>query len=66
MPLQNNTLLGTLRRARRGKDILLSDHQYRTVLKTADRRYLVVDRSIQRIDSPNELVRYGYVSEGMI
>ena len=64
MPVHNELLLAALQEARARKGILLSDHQYRTVLDVADTLYLIADRRIRLVDDPGDLVALGYLPKG--
>ena len=48
------------------KGIILTDHQFKNVLKTCDKYYILVDCAIKEIKSKSDLVRYGYVSPSQI
>ncbi|WP_116108920.1 ATP-binding cassette domain-containing protein [Lewinella sp. IMCC34191] len=63
MPVHNELLLDALRKARARKGVLLSDHQYRTVLDVADTLYLIVDRRIRLLRDPGELTELGYLPD---
>ena len=64
MPVHNELLAAALGEARRRKGILLSDHQYQTVLDVADTLYLIVDRRIRLVGDPGDLVELGYLPKG--
>ena len=61
MPVHNELLFDALREAQKRKGVLLSDHQYRTVLDVADTLYLIVDRRIRLLRGPEELSELGYL-----
>ncbi len=63
MPLHNDMLTDTIRRVTTRKGVLLSDHQYRTVLAVADELYLIADRRIRKLTAVAELVDFGYLRE---
>ena len=65
MPVHNELLVDALREAQQRKGVLLSDHQYRTVLDVADTLYLIVDRRIRLLRDPAELIELGYLSENV-
>lgn len=45
-----------------GKGVLVSDHLYRDVCEIADDLYLIADRTVRPVSSPDDLKRYGYVN----
>jgi ABC-type multidrug transport system ATPase subunit len=47
--------------ARAGKGILISDHLWRDVSEISDDIYVIADRTVRRVSSPDELRRYGYI-----
>lgn len=48
------------------KGIILTDHNYRNVLNVANQLYLIKDCAIKKLKNENELIRYGYLKEGML
>ena len=64
MPVHNELLTETIRRVKSRKAVLLSDHQYRTVLPVTDDLYLIADKHIRKLKSDRELVDYGYLRKG--
>ena len=64
MPVHNEMLIAAIRAARARKGILLSDHQYRTVLDVANTLYLILDRRIRLLRDPGELSELGYLPDG--
>ncbi|NJC27549.1 P-loop NTPase family protein [Neolewinella antarctica] len=66
MPVHNDIVTETINEVKGRKGILLSDHQYRTVLSVCDKLYLIVDKSIKLLGSPEELVTYNYLSDGTV
>jgi len=48
------------------KGILIADHNYRYLLDVANRIYFLKDGSGRFLQNKYELIRYGYLSEGMI
>lgn len=48
------------------KGIILTDHNYNSVLKVSTELYLIKDCSTKRIKDKNELIRFGYLNEGVL
>ncbi len=48
------------------KGVILTDHNYRNVLKIATQIYLIKDCATKKIKSEEELVRFGYLKEEML
>ncbi len=66
MPVHNELLLEVLQRVKSRKAILLSDHQYRTVLPVTDNLYLIADQRIRKLTDAQELIDLGYLREGTL
>ncbi len=61
-PLHTGVLKAMMKEAARdGKGILISDHLYRDVCGIAADLYLISDRATRRVDSPDDLHKYGYI-----
>lgn len=60
-PLYVEKLQELLLTMRATRGILLTDHSYRDILKVSDRVVLLHQHAVYRIDSDDDLVRYGYV-----
>lgn len=50
----------------KGKGIILTDHQYKNVLKVSTDIYLIKDCSLKKLKSQDELISRGYLREGML
>ena len=48
------------------KGIILTDHRYRNVLKVSTQLYLLKDCAIRKLENEEELIRFGYLKEGML
>jgi len=48
------------------KGIILTDHNYRNVLMVANQLYLIKDCATKKLKNEDELIRYGYLKEGML
>ena len=64
MPVHNDLIVATIKEVSSRKGILISDHQFRTVLSVTDKLYLIVNKRIKLLYEFSELVTYGYLSEG--
>lgn len=64
MPVHNELIIAAIKSVVHRKGILLSDHQYRTVLSITDKLYLLHKNGIELIKNYAELIEYGYLSEG--
>lgn len=47
------------------KGIILTDHNYKNVLKVATQLYLIKDCATKKLKNDEELIRFGYLKEGM-
>ncbi len=48
------------------KGIILTDHNYKNVLKVASQIYLLKDCAMRKLKAKEELISYGYLKEGML
>jgi len=48
------------------KGIILTDHNFNNVLKVSTQLYLIKDCSTKKLKDKNELIKYGYLNEGML
>jgi len=48
------------------KGIILTDHNYRNVLKIATQIYLIKDCATKKLKREEDLIRFGYLKEGML
>jgi ABC-type multidrug transport system ATPase subunit len=65
-PATIERVIAVLEKLKNVKGILLSDHLYRSVYTVAKKLYLLVDGRTKSIHDINELVRYGYISQGKV
>lgn len=61
-PVQAEMFKGVIRKCAEVKGIIVTDHQYYNILDVADRIVLITDGSTKAIKSPDDLIRYGYIS----
>jgi ABC-type multidrug transport system ATPase subunit len=61
-PVQTEMFKGIIRKCAEVKGIIVTDHQYYNILDVADRIVLITDGSTKVIRSPDDLIRYGYIS----
>ena len=61
-PVQTEMFKGIIRKCAEVKGIIVTDHQYYNILDVADRIVLITDGSTKAIKSPDDLIRYGYIS----
>ena len=47
------------------KGIILTDHSYKNVLSVSTQIYLIKDCAIKKLKNKEELIRFGYLKEGM-
>lgn len=64
MPVHNELIIAAMKSVVHRKCILLSDHQYRTVLSVTDKLYLLHNNGIKLLENYSELIEYGYLPEG--
>lgn len=64
-PVHSELIVKTIKKVSARKGILISDHQFRTVLSVTDKLYLIVDKRIKLLNGFSDLVTYGYLSEGL-
>jgi ABC-type lipopolysaccharide export system ATPase subunit len=48
------------------KGIILTDHNYRNVLDVTNQLYVIKDCATKKLKDKEELIRYGYLKEGML
>ena len=48
------------------KGIILTDHNYRNVIAVANQLYIIKDCATKKLKDEDELIRYGYLKEGML
>ena len=48
------------------KGIILTDHSYKNVLSVSTQIYLIKDCATKKLKNKEELIRYGYLKEGML
>ncbi|MFK8162676.1 MAG: ATP-binding cassette domain-containing protein [Lewinella sp.] len=63
-PVHAQLLVDTIKEVSTRKGILISDHQFRTVLSVTDKLYLIVDKRVKLLNGSADLITYGYLSEG--
>jgi ABC-type multidrug transport system ATPase subunit len=61
-PVQTEMFKGVIRKCAEVKGIIVTDHQYYNILDVADRIVLITDGSTKAIKTPDDLIRYGYIS----
>jgi ABC-type multidrug transport system ATPase subunit len=61
-PVQTEMFKGIIRKCAEVKGIIVTDHQYYNILDVANRIVLITDGSTKAIKSPDDLIRYGYIS----
>jgi ABC-type multidrug transport system ATPase subunit len=61
-PVQTEMFKGIIRKCAEVKGIIVTDHQYYNILDVADRIVLITDGSTKAIKTPDDLIRYGYIS----
>jgi ABC-type lipopolysaccharide export system ATPase subunit len=64
MPVHNELIISAIRSASDRKGLLISDHQFRTLLSVTDKLYLIFDQHVKLLNSHSELIDYGYLSKG--
>ena len=61
-PVLVERLIPTIREVAKNKGVLLTDHQYKSILATTDRLYLLRNQSIRPVKEVQELRDMGYIS----
>jgi ABC-type multidrug transport system ATPase subunit len=61
-PVQAEMFKGIIRKCAKVKGIIVTDHQYYNILDVADRIVLITDGSTKAINSPDDLIRHGYIN----
>lgn len=61
-PVQAEMFKSIIRKCAQVKGIIVTDHQYYNILDVSDRIILITDGSTKAIKSPDDLIRYGYIS----
>lgn len=62
-PIMVESIVELIKEKSKNKGIILTDHDYRNVLKVANRLCLIYDGGIKEIRDKQELVEWGYISE---
>lgn len=62
-PLVREEIIAQIEKQRQHKGFIITDHDYRNVLKIASRALLLKNGSLKEIQDENDLLKYGYVTE---
>ncbi len=62
-PVLIERLLVIIQEEKRNKSIIITDHLYKTILRTCDDLYLISNQRTYLIRTPEELVRWGYLPD---
>ena len=62
MPIHVDRLIKLIKDEKKNKGIIITDHMYSHITPIADQLYLITDGKTHRINEPEELVAFGYIS----
>ena len=65
-PIMIEKINGLILKYSKQKGIILTDHNYKNVLKIATQIYLLKEGALKKLENEKELIRYGYLREGML
>ncbi|MEO2064231.1 MAG: ATP-binding cassette domain-containing protein [Christiangramia sp.] len=60
-PILRESIIQILQQEKRGKGFIITDHDYRNVLKIADRTLLLENACLKEIKATEDLVSFGYI-----
>ena len=66
MPIYNDLIIAQIESVKDRKGILISDHQYKTLLPIADKIYLIHDKSIRLMENNYDLEKFEYLPTGTL
>jgi len=61
-PLLIESVIGLIKSSSKSKGIIITDHDYHSVLNVMNRSYLLYDGSLKEINSREDLVNWGYLN----
>ena len=65
-PIMIDSINEMILKSSKNKGVILTDHNYKNVLKVANQLYLIKDCSTKKLKNKQELIQLGYLKEGML
>jgi ABC-type lipopolysaccharide export system ATPase subunit len=65
-PILIDELSNLIKISAQGKGIILTDHDYKNVLNTANRYCILVDGGIKYFENKTDLIKWGYINESKL